>query len=303
MAKSLSLRNIRKQPTIELPAYIMLTPGNEVLVDSYVPVLNISPETAQLLLANNPENRKINEERVSRYSKEMETGKWQYNGESIKICEDGSLLDSQHRLEAISRTGLTQKMVVVRDLPRSVFTTIDIGKTRNLVDLLYINGYMYTDKVAGAARLIGMFSRNQEITRTQIKTRTSLSIEELFNLVKSRPTLQDDTVNAMKSYATLISLAGSPNSVALYHLFKEKDKTLATEYFDKLNSGHMLDKNSVIYQCRELLLAHRRDSATGRYTNSSYILYLMVKTWNSMRNGTYDTRLVKDDSLPIPVIQ
>ena len=267
------------------------------------PKTTITPKIAELLLTNNPLNRHLNNERVDRYSKEMDGDKWQFNGETIKICEDTSLIDGQHRLASIIKSGKSQDIVIIKDLPRTVFSTIDIGRKRTLVDLLHIKGYMYTDKIAGAARLISMFNQNREIIRSSMKNRSLLSIDELFELIQEHPTLQNDAIYAMKKLNTLVKIIGSPNTVALLHLFKEKDEPLALSFLESLNTGHMLDMNSVVYSCRELLYKHRAESSTGRYTNSSYILYLIVKTWNSLRNGTHDVRLVVDHSLPIPVIQ
>lgn len=274
-----------------------------ISLDPSVSIMTITPEIAEKWLSNNPLNRNLNEERVLRYTNEMQKEKWQFNGESIKICDDGSLIDGQHRLAAIIKTGQDQVSVVVKNLPRSVFSTIDLGRTRTLVDLLHITGYSYTDRIAGAARLIALLNRNQEIARHLVKNRSTLSIDELFELIKAHPSIQEEAIYVMKNYATLVKIAGSPNTLALFHLFKEKDETLAIEFFQALNTGHMLDSNSTIYQCRELLYKHRAESATGRYTNSAYILYLMVKTWNGMRDGLYDIRLMADSSLPVPIIK
>ena len=53
---------------------------------------------------------------------------------------DGELLDGQHRLTALVRTGSAMNFLVVSGLPKDAFTYIDQNKTRTLADALSIDG-------------------------------------------------------------------------------------------------------------------------------------------------------------------
>ncbi len=188
-------------------------------------------------------------------------------------------------------------------MPRSVFSTIDIGRPRTLPDLLGIKGYKHSAKLSGATRLINMLSHNKEVSRGMIKSRINFSIDELFAVIQAKPSLPDDIEYVMTNLLVLVKRIGAPLTIALFHCFKEKDKALALEFLGKLNDGDMLDKNSVIYKCFNIILNYSKDIGYKRYTSNSYLLYVIIKTWNCLRDGFWDERLIIDHSLPIPVIK
>ena len=91
----------------------------------------ITPNDAAAMLQKNPNYRRINDKRVLSYALKMEQGFWQENGEPIQFDKSGNLLNGQHRLKAIIKSGKAQKMLVVRDVEANVF---DVGKTRTWSD-------------------------------------------------------------------------------------------------------------------------------------------------------------------------
>lgn len=79
-----------------------------------VDIVLITPELAEELLRKNTENfRSLDVARVEVYAKAMRAGKWELNGESIKISHDEVLLDGQTRLHAIVRSGVSVRSVVI----------------------------------------------------------------------------------------------------------------------------------------------------------------------------------------------
>jgi len=99
----------------------------------------ISKESALKMLESiHPLQRSINENRVSAYARSIETGNYtSLNGQTIVITESGVLLDGQHRLSAIARTGVSLEMMVftVRDeYAEEVYRTIDSGRSRDMKD-------------------------------------------------------------------------------------------------------------------------------------------------------------------------
>lgn len=76
----------------------------------------ISPEEAQSYLNNNAKHRPIKEKKVNEYMGEMREGKWRLNGKTICFDSTGRLLNGQHRLSAVVRSGVPLTTVVVRGL-------------------------------------------------------------------------------------------------------------------------------------------------------------------------------------------
>ena len=98
----------------------------------------ITPSTAREYLKKNVSNyRRIDNYRVSCYAEEMKNRTWQDNGEAIKFGKDGKLLDGQHRLTAIVRSGECVGMYVIRDVDATVF---DRPRPRTAAQTVKANG-------------------------------------------------------------------------------------------------------------------------------------------------------------------
>ena len=114
----------------------------------------ITPELASEYLAKNTNNyRVMSNQKVDIYAKDMKNGNWQENGEGIAFCEDGTLKDGQHRLQAIVRSGVTIPMLVVRGVASNV-QVYDWGTNRTSAQIARAGGYALTTDMIGAARLI-----------------------------------------------------------------------------------------------------------------------------------------------------
>ena len=85
----------------------------------------ISPEEAQAYLTNNAKHRKIKDKKVDAYMKEMVDGKWRLNGKVIIFDSNGRLLNGQHRLSAVIKSGVSLTTLVVRGVDPSVLETND----------------------------------------------------------------------------------------------------------------------------------------------------------------------------------
>lgn len=113
----------------------------------------VTPKLAEAYLEANDGNRTLSAGRVRAYADAMTRGEWKQNGDVIRIAETGRLLDGQHRLAAICKSGTSQRFLVVRGLPDDVFDTIDTGAARIASDILSIKGFKNSTAVAGAIRL------------------------------------------------------------------------------------------------------------------------------------------------------
>lgn len=115
-------------------------------------VIKITPEKANEFLGKNIVNRNIRDKRVNQYVKEMQNGRWELNGESIKFNDKGELIDGQHRLTAIVKSGMAIDMCVVWDVPSEV-TILDRGSGRSTADTLIISGM---DKKLANSTVVGI---------------------------------------------------------------------------------------------------------------------------------------------------
>jgi hypothetical protein len=85
----------------------------------------VTPERATELLEHNRLNRPIRDQHVKRIVGQILDGKWRFNGDTIKISDDGSVLDGQHRLWAIIESKTPVETMLLWGIAREAFATID----------------------------------------------------------------------------------------------------------------------------------------------------------------------------------
>lgn len=115
-------------------------------------VMKITPLMAKEALSRNTVNRRISDSRVSMYADDMRRGEWQLNGEAIVFAEDGTLINGQHRLAAIVRSGCTVQMLVVKGVKDDV-SLFDRGRNRSQSDAISMEGVLASSYTVAMARL------------------------------------------------------------------------------------------------------------------------------------------------------
>ena len=113
----------------------------------------VTPDVAQKYLSKDYEhNRHISNKIVEDYARMMRIGKWNEEApNTIVITNDGVLLDGQHRLMAVVKSGVPIKMTFTVCDSESAFEYIDIGKTRSASDFLDVKNRNETASVARVA--------------------------------------------------------------------------------------------------------------------------------------------------------
>jgi hypothetical protein len=94
----------------------------------------ITPNLAEALLETNENNRNLRKSVVERYASIMTLGDWLLTPEPIVIADTGRLLNGQHRLNAVIKSGVNVRMFVVRNVSEQAFSAIDRGVSRTFSD-------------------------------------------------------------------------------------------------------------------------------------------------------------------------
>lgn len=106
----------------------------------------ITPSVARVMLQNNTSNRPIRNGHVETLRLSFERGEYVPTHQGIAFADDGSLIDGQHRLTAISLLpeGSKFQMLVTHDLPREfVFPVVDATQAkRSASDALGISNQL-----------------------------------------------------------------------------------------------------------------------------------------------------------------
>jgi len=235
---------------------------------------NITPELAAELLQVNRKNRSLRRNLVDIYAADMTKGAWQFTGEAIKLADDGSLLDGQHRLEAIVQSGVMVPMLVVRGLPRATQDVMDTGSKRTPADALRLRDEQNSVPLASVARMI--------ITEGG-KLRVRPSTSDVIRVVETDPNLRWVISNGLAVCPGLTRLMTRTVLGYAYWRLHQVDSFACAEFFSRLDTLTNLPQGSPILALHRRLSAHERigDGANARREALSYIFM----AWNAWRKN------------------
>lgn len=237
----------------------------------------IAPQTAQNWLDNQGPNRRLNKERVARLADAIRRGEWQMNGESIKFDTAGKLLDGQHRLAAIVEANIPVPMLVVRNLPRQVFHTIDIGQRRSLSQVLTMRGEHYATQLAALSNLLFVYAGGHDIVT---RTHYTPTFEQALRFIDDNPEVRASAAMGARIGQHLkCSILAMGFCHFLFDRLAPNDSEL---FFNRLYSGAGMSPNDPILVLRNRLTKDGR--GPKRLTPIEQIA-ITVKSWNAFRRG------------------
>jgi hypothetical protein len=259
-------------------------------------VERLRPESAKALLVRNSHNRNLRKARVSALAEAMRRGEWELNGESIKLGVDGTLLDGQHRLQAIVEAKVPVEVLIVRNLAPAVQDTVDTGRRRRLADILMVEGY--TD-ANGLAAALSILHRYRVGSRLDYSHANAPSAAQALALIEDEPNIRQ----SVRVGRNVTKEIGGPIGVfsALHHVFCEIDPDPADDFFARLKSGAELDRNDPVLRLRNQITRPRKDRG---YTQSPHhIAALTVKAFNLRRAGRGVSALLYRANEKFPTVE
>lgn len=133
-------------------------------------IMSVTPELAAQWLGHNQGNRVIRPARVAAMVADMQAGKWKLTHQGVAFDQDGNLLDGQHRLTAIVKSGVTVDMLVTTGMDREdTLMAMDSGKSRTAIDslrFLHGNGSVYCTASTALIRFIWLLRDKSKIALT-----------------------------------------------------------------------------------------------------------------------------------------
>lgn len=238
-------------------------------------VIDLTPSLARILIARNPNNRKISEAVVENYVRDMANDAWRFNGEPLIIANDGQLNDGQHRCMAVILSGKAQPMVLIIGVERDTRTTLDQGKMRSAGDFLAMEGHGDTNTLAAAARMVWQWRKFGFVSQSSNFRPTK---SEVLQLVEDTPTLAK-CVNDVSW--TNLAAAGSRSMMAFcsYAFGLTADRDYVSVFIHGIATGENLSGQSPILYARNRLLSERGRLKVGERAE------LLFRAWNAWRRG------------------
>jgi len=220
--------------------------------------------------------RKLNRARVDRYAAMMTEGRWRFNGDAIRFAENGKLIDGQHRCMAVFESGITIKVILATGLKESCYHTIDVqGKSRTFADSLQHDGYQNCFVLASATSLLWQYNKGSIATGKYYQP----SFEQLLELVKENPGLQDSMRRASIAKRVLTHSAGT----VCHYLFRDYEPAMADLFFEQLGTGAELPQRDPVLYLRNSLI--RRKVKKGDRRGTGYQVADTILAWNYRRAG------------------
>lgn len=251
-------------------------------------VETITPDMAREYLKSNRMNRPLNDKTVNFYAQEMRAGNWKLNGEAICFAKNGALLNGQHRLSAIVKSGRDIQTMVIRGCDESAFVTYDSGRLRQCSDIFAIKGinnYSYVSciatKVLALKQNATIISQNKDKGRSLPK---KYSKTEILGEYYTSPGLYQEFYSFMRSLHNKFKIMRVIEAAAIgVFLIKCKGytKKRVQRFFESLFLGENIG-NETIITYREKII---RDRLSSSVMTSEMKQQLLIKAWNYYVTG------------------
>jgi hypothetical protein len=248
-------------------------------------IMNVTPDQAASWLAeNNVHNRTLRESRVAQYARDMEADHWQFNGDPIRFAIDGTLLDGQHRLSAIMRSGATVPMVVIWGLSNQAQETMDIGAARSMADALSLRGEQAAKYLAAIARKMVQFDRGVSSDGGG----GAPTFAEMHVYIGANPEIRRAVEVAQRAQGA--RLPAPPSSIgSAYFACARRDVPDAETFFiTQLVECIGLREGDA---ARALLRRFQNENLAGRQMHPDDVFRYSIQAWNHFRAGNSITKL------------
>jgi hypothetical protein len=234
----------------------------------------ITPALAAEYLKANTHNRPCSPGRVASLAGAMKRGEWLNNGDAIRFSKEGVLLDGQGRLKACISAGVSFSTLVVRDLPRESFKTMDLGKKRNAADMFALDGEKNTTKLARALRFLMMYEAGTF-------SGALFTPQQLEECLRRHPGLR----NWIAPNAQMYKVTGHAAIVLSVCYLGSLTRPDAADGFMRLMvDGAGLLKGSPVLTLRDRL---QQDRAATSKLPPGYVAQLVIHAYNAFVRGDF----------------
>lgn len=234
----------------------------------------ITPQMAEAMLTNNPDNRGIKPAKLEQMVLDMREGRWSFNGEPIIVAKTGELNDGQHRLTALIRADATLPMLFVFGVERETRTTLDQGANRSPGDYLAMEGHPNANQVAAIARQLVAY---EKAGGKSLGKASYISAAETLERVRS-----DDkalTTAARYGNTNIWRLKGLASGTVIgmcYYLFINIDANDGLAFMHQLTTGEDLHLGDPALTARNRLFQLDRKTRPNQ-------MEIIMRAWNAYR--------------------
>jgi len=253
-------------------------------------VEHITPDFAESVLeTKNSNNRGLKPANLKRLITAIDNDEWILTNQGIAFDKDGNLLDGQHRLQAIVKTGKTLPIMVARNMDPKIFNCVDTGTARTAADGLFIKGCTNPTKIAAGIKVYFLYQRFPKGSWTYATIPTHTEIANEYNLNRE---LWDDITEKINFCHRKFHFFNLSVAVAMYKLIKDKNysEEILDEFWTQFAEGTNLDIDNPILSFRNQMMQkgfRHRGSSYQRYQLNAFI-----RLFNFWIDGVKKTRFM-----------
>jgi hypothetical protein len=219
--------------------------------------IRLTPALATKLLEANSANRPLSDAHVNRIAAQIRGGKWRFNGDTIKIGVDGSVLDGQHRLWAVIEADTPVETFLATGIERGSFATIDaVRRLRTRTDVLALAGTgSYRRSIATALFWLLHWERGTIANYRDPKARVENSdVETAFG---EHPGMAASVERATRSR----DVANPGLLGVLYYVLAKRSPELGERMMSAMEDPTSLGVTDPFFRMRAVYLMRRGDAA------------------------------------------
>lgn len=260
--------------------------NGKFLPENSIGFLLITPEIASRLISLNKKNRNIRPGFVDQLAQMILEDRWVIrNCDCIGICDDGYILNGQHRLHAVVKAQKAIVAPVMFDIPAEARIYIDSGRNRTPTDAVRIatGKNHYTRLVSSAVRLIVV--NGKELDRKQI-VEFACHYEEQIRKVNDMFKGSPKFIQLPANYAAVF--------LALVRGVNESD---LERFMQVLLKGRVSeDRDETVLSLRDIL-SYEATKAVGtkRVDTNSAVMRTQMVIENYIRNRTVNRTYTPKD--------
>lgn len=277
--------------------------------------INVTPLMAEDIMTRNVKNRQLKYETVFQYDAEMREDEWEYTNESTVGTDiNGHLIDGQHRLMAIIKSGTAQDLVIFTGLREKARAKMNIGRLRTGGDTMSMMGIGDPNQsAANVSLIVNMITYNWP--KPNKKGRGGVTNADIAEFMSN-----EDNAERIKHAYTMTEKVFHKNApklmsktiwTAMFYLLTLKKKAAAEEFFTRLSTFEKVgtgDETSPIYYLRKMLDNWGRNAKlqpAGFWGTVQRMRYI-ITAWNHYVAGETIDKLIVDamfdgDGKPVPL--
>lgn len=247
----------------------------------------VTPEQAAHYSGHNlPNNRRLMDNVGTKYGRDMTTGHWYPTHEGLAFDVEGWLIDGQHRLDGIIKSGKSQWLLVTRGVSKKAVEVINRGKMRSLAHALQILGV-----TKASQRMVAIARVMMDGPNMPNRERTDQETKEFFERYADAISFAATTTSAPATVAAPIARAWLTVDPARLVRFCEA-------MADRIPADQAAPEDATARRLKAVYLAHPNRSDGDR-------MELYQKAQNALR-AYLDGRIVQklttndEDLFPLP---